>query len=75
VIHQNKALLDKIKQLEQENKELRQQNASLAAVLADGPRTPNTDMVMGAMLSGGDVMKLAKDLAHREESTRRKAKP
>lgn len=67
-------MLAKIKHLEQENKELRELVASMSSALADGPRTPNTDMIMGAMLSGGDVMKLAKELAHREESTKRRSK-
>ena len=68
-------MLAKIERLEQENKELRAQLASMCSVISGGPRTPNTDMIMGAALSGGDVMKLAKELAHREESTGRRAKP
>ena len=60
------AMLAKIEQLEHENGELRRLNATMAGALANGPRTPNTDMIMGAMLSGGDVMKLAKELAEQE---------
>lgn len=36
-------------------------------ILANGgPRTQNTDMIMGAMLSGGNVMELAKTLANKK---------
>lgn len=33
-------------------------------LLRVGIRTPNTDMIIGAVLSGGDVMGLAKKLAN-----------
>lgn len=59
----NGPLLDKIEALEEENAALRKQCGEMASLLAGGVRTPNTDMIMGAMLSGGDVMGLAKKLA------------
>lgn len=59
----NSVLLDRIGDLEAENAELRKQCGEMASLLAGGVRTRNTDMVMGAVLSGGDVMVLAKKLA------------
>jgi hypothetical protein len=56
-------LLEQNEKLKDENAELRKLNADMASVLAHGVRTRNTDMVMGAVLSGGDVMALAKRLA------------
>lgn len=52
-----------IKRLEQEIADLKKQNAAVFAVLGNGPRTPNTDMLVGAAISGGDVLALARKLA------------
>lgn len=54
---------DRILALEAENAELRKRCAELASLITGDVRTPNTDMIMGAVLSGGDVMALAKKLA------------
>lgn len=56
-------LLEKVEALEAENADLRKRCGEMASLLAGGVRTANTDMIMGAVLSGGDVMALAKRLA------------
>lgn len=59
-------LVDRVQELESENAALREQCGKMAALLASGGvRTPNTDMILGAVLSGGDVMALAKQLAEK----------
>lgn len=55
----HKAVLD---QLRKENAELRELNDKMTKAYSGGPRTPNTDMIMGALASGGDVLALAKRL-------------
>lgn len=54
-----------VAKLEAEVAELRELVNKQAALLAGGVRTPNTDMIMGAALSGGDALKLAALLAGR----------
>jgi len=60
------ALIARIESLEEENAELRKRCGEMASLLAIGIRTPNTDMMMGAVLSGGDVMGLAKRLSEHQ---------
>lgn len=60
-----------LEQLRRENARLRELNARLGSAYAGGPRTPNTDMIMGALASGGDVLGLAEGLAERESERQR----
>ena len=60
----NETLLDRINALEEDNAALRKQCSEMCDLLRVGIRTPNTDMIIGAVLSGGDVMGLAKKLAN-----------
>ena len=48
--------------LNAEIEHLREVNKTLSGFAAN-PRTPNTDMIMGALLGGGDVLGLTKTLA------------
>jgi hypothetical protein len=51
-------------QLQRENEELREQNKMLANALRGEVSSPhNTQLILGAALSGGDAMGLAKRLA------------
>lgn len=60
---------DRVAELEAEVAELRELVCKQGELLAAGVRTPNTDMIMGAVLSGGDVLKLAELLRHRGAKT------
>lgn len=58
-----KQLLATIARLEEELREANARAARLADVIASEPALRNTDMIVGAALSGGDPMALAKRLA------------
>lgn len=60
--------MTRVNELFVENEELRAQNEQLSSLVASGPRTPNTDMILGALLGGGNPIQLAKDLANKKES-------
>jgi len=50
----------------QEIEELKARNAKLADALAGTVRHSNTDLILGAVLSGGDPMALAKKLVEKK---------
>lgn len=54
--------------LREEIEELKKRNAELANTLAARVSGPsNTDLIMGAVLSGGDPLALAKDLVKKQK--------